>query len=80
MAKDQLDLHGKTKDEVFDLVDRFIMKAQSANLSRAKIMTGKGKGIVHSETIRYLKLGGYNYAYEKTKDGKVNEGLLIVFL
>jgi DNA-nicking Smr family endonuclease len=73
-----LDLHGFKKDEVFDAVDRFIMKHQSA--AQIKIMPGKGEGIVRSELLRYLKLGGYPWAYEEMPNGQKNTGSVIVFL
>ncbi|MGE3974516.1 MAG: Smr/MutS family protein [Bdellovibrionales bacterium] len=80
MAKDLLDLHGKTKEEVFDLVDRFLVRAQESDLKKVRIMTGKGRGIVQAETLRYLKLGGFHWNHEKNAKGQVNEGVLIIFL
>jgi DNA-nicking Smr family endonuclease len=73
-----LDLHGFKKDEVFDAVDRFIMKNQSAK--QVRIMPGKGEGIVRSELLRYLKLGGYPWKYEELPNGSQNTGSVIVFL
>jgi DNA-nicking Smr family endonuclease len=73
-----LDLHGFKKDEVFDAVDRFIMKHKNA--AKVKIMPGKGEGIVRSEVVRYLKLGGYPWSFEVTDRGEKNSGCMIVFL
>ncbi|HEX4923305.1 MAG TPA: Smr/MutS family protein [Bdellovibrionales bacterium] len=79
MAKDLLDLHGCRAEDVIDRVDRFIVKANGLGLDRVRIMTGKGKGIVQKTVIEYLKLGGFPWQFEKTQ-GRVNEGVLIVFL
>ena len=73
-----LDLHGKTVDQVFDLVDQFITKNQ--NKSRLRIMPGKGTGKVKSELQRYLKLGGYPWEYETLDSGKKNTGSFIIIL
>lgn len=73
-----LDLHGFKKDEVFDAVDRFIMRHQGRE--RIKILPGKGEGIVRNELLRYLKMGGYPWSYEEMNNGKKNTGSVIVFL
>lgn len=72
-----LDLHGFKKDEVFDAVDRFVMKNQNA--ARVRIMPGKGEGIVRDEVIRYLKLGSYPWSYEVMENGSKNNGSIIVY-
>lgn len=73
-----LDLHGRTTDEVFDLVDQFISKNHSKD--RVKIMPGKGSGKIKAEVLRYLKLGGYPWEYEQLDNGSRNTGCLIVIL
>lgn len=73
-----LDLHGKKQDEVFDLVDKFIMKHHQA--PRVKIMPGKGTGVVRNQLIAYLKQGGYPWSYEEMPNGSKNTGSIIVFL
>lgn len=73
-----LDLHGKTVDQVFDLVDKFI--TQHRNKDRIKIMPGKGTGKVKSELQRYLKLGGYPWEYETLENGNKNTGSLVIIL
>ncbi len=73
-----LDLHGYKKDDVFDAVDRFIMKNQ--NSSKLKIMPGKGEGIVRNEVIHYLKLGGYHWSFEIDAGGNKNIGSMIVHM
>ncbi|MDZ4677475.1 MAG: Smr/MutS family protein [Oligoflexia bacterium] len=80
MAKDLLDLHGFKTDEVFDAVDNFIMSVNQNNLKRARIMTGKGTGVVKKVVIDYLKQAKYPWQYEKLSNGKNNEGVLVVFL
>ncbi len=80
MAKDSIDLHGYKVDEVADEVDRFLMRLSSSNLKRAKIITGKGSGAVQKATISYLKQAGYQFAFEKSPNGKENSGVLILFL
>ncbi|MBY0316729.1 MAG: Smr/MutS family protein [Bdellovibrionales bacterium] len=73
-----LDLHGKKQDEVYDLVDRFIMKHH--HIERVKIMPGKGTGVVRNQVISYLKQGGYPWSYEDLPNGDKNTGSIIVFL
>lgn len=73
-----IDLHGYKQDMIFDALDKFIMKNQ--NQSQVLVMTGKGKGIVQKEAIKYLKLGGYPWKYQTLDSGKENTGCLIVFI
>ncbi len=73
-----LDLHGRTVDEVFDLVDRFL--TQNAHRPEVCIMPGKGTGKVQNEVVRYLKLGGYPWSYETLANGQKNTGSLIIHL
>ena len=80
MAKDLLDLHGFKTDEVEAAVDRFLVQISNSNLKRARILTGKGSGAVKATTIKYLKLAGYHWGYEKLSNGKDNEGCLVIFL
>jgi len=80
MAKDLLDLHGFKGDDVMDAVDAFIMKVNDLGLKRARIMTGKGSGVVKKIVIDYLKQARYPWAYEKLSNGKNNEGVLVIFL
>lgn len=80
MAKDLLDLHGFKTDEVEDAIDRFLMKVSNSNLKKARIMTGKGTGAVKAVAIKYLKLAGYPWSYERLPNGKQNEGCLIIYL
>jgi dsDNA-specific endonuclease/ATPase MutS2 len=77
---DTLDLHGRTTDEVIDLIDSFIHEKSKKGKKQVKIMPGKGTGKVRSEVIRYLKMGGFPWQYEKMSNGKANEGVIVVFL
>ena len=76
LAAPTLDLHGKTVDQVFDLVDQFITKHK--NKDRVKIMPGKGTGTIKSEVVKYLRQAGYAWHYETLPNGKKNEGIIIV--
>ena len=80
MAKDLLDLHGFKSDQVEDAIDRFLMALSKSSLKKARIMTGKGTRTVKALAIKYLKMAGYNWAYEKLSNGKNNEGCLVIFL
>lgn len=80
MAKDLLDLHGYKGEDVEAAIDQFLMRLSSSNLKRARIMTGKGSGVVKNIAIKYLKMAGYPWAYEKLPNGKNNEGCLVIFL
>lgn len=72
-----LDLHGRTTDEIFDLMDQHITKYSYT--PKVKIIVGKGTGAVKSKALEYLKMGKYPWKYE-TVCGKINEGCLIVDL
>ena len=80
MAKDLLDLHGFKADQVEDAIDRFLVQISNSNLKKARIMTGKGTGTVKAIAIKYLKLAGYQWSYEKLSNGKNNEGCLVLNL
>ncbi len=80
MAKDLLDLHGYKADQVEEAIDRFLVQISKSNLKKARIMTGKGTGTVKAIAIKYLKLAGYQWTYEKLPNGKNNEGCLVLFL
>jgi len=73
-----LDLHGRKKDEVFDLIDRFLVQNQSRN--KVYIMPGKGSGALMAEAKKYLKLGGYPWSFDVLPSGKKNTGRLIIHL
>jgi len=75
-----LDLHGYRTEDVPDAVDRFLIKAQRAGQKRVRIMTGKGRGLVKKTVIDYLRLGGFPFEEERLKNGRRNEGVLVVFL
>jgi dsDNA-specific endonuclease/ATPase MutS2 len=80
MAQDLLDLHGFRVEEVWPRVDRFLRDAEASGLKQIRIMTGKGTGKVRDETLKALKLGGFPYKAEKLKDGRINDGVWIVYL
>ncbi len=80
MSKNSLDLHGRSKDEVFDLVDQFICQVADSSLKQATIIPGKGKGIVCKEVLRYLKLAHYQWEFAKNSKNQNNEGIITVFL
>lgn len=80
MAKKLLDLHGYKAENVESAIDQFLMELSQSNLKQAKIMTGKGSGKVQTITIKYLKLAGYHWSFEKLANGKNNEGCLIIHL
>ena len=73
-----LDLHAYKEDDVYDAVDRFLLKHQSSKL--VHIMTGKGKGIVKKKVTQYLKQAGYPAKPLRMDGGKVNEGVLVIYM
>jgi len=75
-----LDLHGYLSDNVYDAVDKFIVKETKKGSGKIRIMTGKGKGIVQKLVVQYLKQGGYPWNYESKGSGQQNTGVLIVHL
>ncbi len=54
--------------------------AMAADFDQVRIMTGKGKGVVQSAVMQYLKLGKFSWVYEKLPNGKMNEGVLVIRL
>ena len=75
--KPTLDLHGLTKDEVFDVLDKFIVR--HSGYEELRVIVGRGKGIVRQKTIEYLKGAHYPWRYEKAQ-GVENKGALIIDL
>ncbi|MDE0518115.1 MAG: Smr/MutS family protein [Oligoflexia bacterium] len=75
--KPTLDLHGCIKEEVFDLLDKFIMKHRHCD--ELCIIVGRGKGIVREQAIKYLTGAHYPWKYERVR-GLENKGALIVDL
>jgi dsDNA-specific endonuclease/ATPase MutS2 len=73
-----LDLHGFKTEDVFDAVEKFLLK--NAKVSQVRIMPGKGTGKVKGEVERYLKLAGYHWSAERLGDGRPNEGVMIVYM
>lgn len=78
--KDLLDLHGYKAEDVESAIDDFLVKISKSNLRKARLMTGKGTGTVQKIAIKYLKLAGYQWTYEKLANGKDNQGCLIIHL
>ena len=70
-----MDLHGKTQDELFDILDPFLRKHE--NQPYVLLIVGKGKGLLKKKTVEYLKKVGYSWEYEK-KGALVNKGALVV--
>jgi len=72
-----IDLHGRTVDEVFDLLDSFIRKNQRQE--RIMVIVGKGRGIIKKKVLEYLKMAHYSWVYERS-GGVSNPGALLVDL
>jgi len=75
-----LDLHGKRTEEVLPLLDQFLNTVSRRGVKQARVMTGKGTGVVQSEVIRLLKQAHYPWKYERLSNGAENSGVLIVFV
>lgn len=73
-----LDLHGFKTDEVWDAVEAFLSKY--SDRKQLRIMPGKGKGKVQAMVADYLKKAHYPWAFEKMPNGKLNEGVMVVFM
>ncbi len=73
-----LDLHGYKTDEVWDAVEAFLGKHSSAK--QVRIMPGKGTGAVKAKVVEYLKLAHYPWKPERLDNGKVNDGVMVVFM
>ncbi len=75
-----LDLHGYSTNDVEAAIDKLLVRVAKTNLKKVRILTGKGTGAVRQVAIKYLKLAGYQWSYEKLPNGKTNEGCLVVHL
>ena len=73
-----LDLHGFKTDEVFDAVEKFLLK--NTQQTQVRIMPGKGTGKVKAQVIEYLRLAGYPWSPERLGNGQANEGVMIVYM
>jgi DNA-nicking Smr family endonuclease len=73
-----LDLHGRTTDEVFPLLDQFLRR--HAHLKAVRVMPGKGHGKVRAKVEEYLRLAHYHWSVERLGNGKPNEGVLVVHM
>ena len=74
-----LDLHGVTVDEVFDLLDRFLRKAEG-NASTVRIIHGRGTGKVKEKAYEYCRMTGHAPKPDKGENGQVNPGSFLLFL
>ncbi len=73
-----LDLHGFKTEEVFDAVEKFL--ARNASSKQVRIMPGKGTGKVKAKVEEYLRLARYPWKFERLDNGKVNDGVMVVFM
>ena len=48
---DEIDLHGKTRDEAIKIVQKFVIDCYHKNLSSALIITGKGQHSVEKDPV-----------------------------
>ncbi len=67
---DQIDLHGKTRDEAIKIVQKFVIDCYQKNFRSALIITGKGhhsaknSPILKREVNLWLERNGYSYITE----------------
>lgn len=73
-----LDLHGFKTDDVFDAVEKFLTR--HTNAKQVRIMPGKGTGKVKAKVEEYLRLANYPWKFERLDNGKVNDGVMVVFM
>lgn len=73
-----LDLHGYKTEDVFDAVEKFLTKYSSSK--QVRIMPGKGTGKVKAKVEEYLRLAHYPWKFERLDNGKVNDGVMVVFM
>jgi dsDNA-specific endonuclease/ATPase MutS2 len=73
-----LDLHAFRPEDVFDAVEKFLLK--HTNATQVRIMPGKGTGKVKAQVIEYLRLANYSWSFERLESGQANEGVMIVYM
>ena len=67
---DEIDLHGKTRDEAIRIVQKFVIDCYQKNFRSALIITGKGhhsaknSPILKREVNLWLERNGYSYITE----------------
>ena len=73
----QLDLHGKSEEEVCEVLDRFFRDHE--NQEQVLVIVGKGRGVIKKKALEYLASIKYGWNYEKVR-GVENTGALVVDL
>lgn len=73
----QLNLHGRTEEDAFDLLDCFIR--ENKNEEQVLVITGIGRGVIQKKVLKYLKLTGFSWSYQKVR-GFENRGALVIDL
>jgi len=73
-----LDLHGRSKDEVFDLLDAFLREHESQE--QVLVIVGIGRGLIKKEAVKYLEQIGLSWRHERDRRGLKNPGALVIDL
>lgn len=73
-----LDLHGRSKDEVFDLLDAFLREHESRE--QVLVIVGIGRGLIKKEALKYLEQIGLSWRHERDIRGLENPGALVIDL
>lgn len=75
-----LDLHGATTDEVFALLDRFLLREEGRGSPCVRVVHGKGTGKVREKAVEYCRLTGHQPKPDRGPGGAVNPGSFLLFL
>lgn len=75
-----LDLHGVTTDEVFALLDRFLLREEGRGTACVRVVHGKGTGKVREKAVEYCRLAGHQPKPDRSPTGAVNPGSFLLFL
>ncbi|MBQ8141200.1 MAG: endonuclease MutS2 [Clostridia bacterium] len=78
--RDEIDLRGRTGDEAWSAVDKYLDEAQLAGFSTVRLIHGKGTGALKNALWAYLKKDGRIASFRIGKYGEGDGGVTVVEL
>ena len=76
----ELDLRGMTADEALALVDQFLDRASLSHMETARIIHGKGTGVLRNAVRTHLRSSRYVKSFRPGRYGEGEDGVTVVTL